>query len=119
MGLCPAEIVVRQEMAKAQERTNGVVLVQMSLGSQWSGISIITSTSLPIGSSAASALACFRPAIPRVMACFPGPDEVSAGYDSGKLLSKALYSRAALQSKAATMGVGSSTDPQGVHENYY
>ena len=28
-------------------------------------------TSLPIGSSAASALACFRWAIPRVMACFP------------------------------------------------
>lgn len=45
---------------------------------------------------------------------FPqGPDEVSAGYDSGKLLSKALYSRAALQWKAATTDGGSSTDPQG------
>lgn len=51
---------------------------------------------------------------------FPqGPDEVSAGYDSGKLLSKALYSRAALQWKAATTDGGSSTDPQGVDENYY
>ncbi len=75
-------------------------------------------TSLPRSRSGVSALECFRCAI-RVMACFRSPDEVSAGYDSGKLLSKALYSKAALQSKAATTDGGSGIDPQGLHGNYY